>query len=95
MPAVTLSTASTTHWRSKNQLAGSAGRVRNLDIDDPTVQALATARNIQIIDISNIPATGYINHDRFIEVSTMLNEIARSGRDSGVAIRPSGQERSF
>jgi esterase/lipase superfamily enzyme len=63
-------------------LAGSSGRVGNLDIDDPAVQALAATRNIQIIDISNIPTTGYMNHDRFIGVSTMLNEIARSGRDS-------------
>ena len=65
-------------------LAGSAGRVGNLDVDDPTVQALAAARNIQIIDISKIPSTDYMNHDRFIGVSTMLTEIARSGRDSGV-----------
>ena len=65
-------------------LAGSAGRVGNLDVDDPTVQALAAARNIQIIDISKIPSTDYMNYDRFIGVSTMLTEIARSGRDSGV-----------
>ena len=65
-------------------LAGSAGRVGNLDVDDPTVQALAAARNIQIIDISKMPSTDYMNYDRFIGVSTMLTEIARSGRDSGV-----------
>jgi hypothetical protein len=35
-------------------------------------------------DISNIPTTGYMNHHRFNAVSTMLNEIARSGRDSRV-----------
>jgi esterase/lipase superfamily enzyme len=75
-------------------LAGSAGRVGNLDVDDPTVQALAAARNIQIIDISNIPTTGYMNHDRFIGVSTMLNEIARSGRDSGAG-NPAAQAGAF
>ncbi|MDQ6735748.1 MAG: alpha/beta fold hydrolase [Nitrospirota bacterium] len=67
------------------RLAGSAGRVGNLDIADPAVEALAATQNIQIIDISNIPATGYMKHDRcFIGVSTMLNEIARSGHDTGV-----------
>jgi esterase/lipase superfamily enzyme len=75
-------------------LAGSAGRVGNLDVDDPAVQALAAARNIQIIDISNIPTTGYMHHDRFIGVSTMLNEIARSGRDSGVG-NPAAQAGAF
>jgi esterase/lipase superfamily enzyme len=75
-------------------LAGSAGRVGNLDVDDPAVQALAAARNIQIIDISNIPTSGYMNHDRFIGVSTMLNEIARSGRDSGVS-NPAAQAGAF
>jgi esterase/lipase superfamily enzyme len=66
------------------RLAGSAGRVGNLDVADPAVEALAAAQNIQIIDVSNIPTTGYMNHDRFIGYSTMLHQIARSGRDTGV-----------
>jgi esterase/lipase superfamily enzyme len=61
-------------------LAGSAGRVGNLDIADPAVEALAASQNIQIIDVSNIPAGDTLKHDRFIGVSTMLHEIARSGR---------------
>jgi esterase/lipase superfamily enzyme len=63
------------------RLADSPGRVGNLDVSDPAVEALAAAQNVQIIDVSNIPTTGYMNHDRFIGYSTMLHEIARSGRD--------------
>jgi esterase/lipase superfamily enzyme len=67
------------------RLADSTDRVGNLDVADPAVQALAAAQNVQIIDVSNIPTTGYLNHDRFIGYSTMLHEIARSGRDTGAA----------
>jgi esterase/lipase superfamily enzyme len=67
------------------RLADSPGRVGNLDVSDPAVEALAAAQNVQIIDVSNIPTTGYMNHDRFIGYSTMLHEIARSGRDTAVA----------
>jgi esterase/lipase superfamily enzyme len=67
------------------RLAGSTGRVGNLDVADPAVEALAAAQSVQIIDVSNIPTAGYMNHDRFIGYSTMLHEIARSGRDTGVA----------
>jgi esterase/lipase superfamily enzyme len=67
------------------RLADSPGRVGNLDVADPAVEALAAAQNVQIIDVSNIPTTGYMNHDRFIGYSTMLHEIARSGRDTAVA----------
>jgi esterase/lipase superfamily enzyme len=67
------------------RLADSLGRVGNLDVADPAVEALAAAQNVQIIDVSNIPTTGYMNHDRFIGYSTMLHEIARSGRDTAVA----------
>jgi esterase/lipase superfamily enzyme len=67
------------------RLADSPGRVGNLDVADPVVEALAAAQNIEIIDVSNIPTTGYMKHDRFIGYSTMLHEIARSGRDTAVA----------
>jgi esterase/lipase superfamily enzyme len=67
------------------RLADSAGRVGNLDVADPAVEALAAAQNVQIIDVSHIATTGYMNHDRFIGYSTMLHQITRSGRDTGVA----------
>ncbi len=67
------------------RLADSTGRVGNLDVADPTVEALAAAQNIEIIDVSNIPATGYMNHDRFIGYSAMLHQIPHNDRRVGVA----------
>ncbi len=65
-------------------LADSTGRVGNLDVADPAVQALAAAQNVEIIDVSNIPTTGYMNHDRFIGYSAMLHRIPHSDGGAGV-----------
>ena len=69
------------------RLVDLTGRVGNLDVADPAVEALAAAHNVEIIDVSNIPTTGYMNHDRFIGYSTMLHQIPDSDRGA-VAVNP-------
>jgi esterase/lipase superfamily enzyme len=53
-------------------ISGARKRVGALDVTNPTVKETADREHIQIVDISNIPASDSFKHDRFAELAALL-----------------------
>jgi len=58
-----------------NRLGGDRERLGGLDVQDPSIQALADAYGIQPIDISGMSATDSLNHDKFTGASATLKTV--------------------
>ena len=58
--------------RLLERLTGSRGRVGTRDATDPSVQALAAANGIRVIDISNVDALDGSKHNRFVALMNVL-----------------------
>lgn len=58
-----------------SRLSSHRARVGALDVADPRVERAARAANIAIVDISALPASNRINHDRYVELSAIYGEL--------------------
>lgn len=69
-------------------ISGERKRLGALNVANPTVQAVAEADHIQIVDISSIPATDTFRHDRFSELAALLPRGEGQGdfRQAGVFV---------
>ncbi|MFD2675774.1 alpha/beta hydrolase [Camelimonas lactis] len=65
-----------------SQIAGGNPRLGLASAYDPKVQEIARQSGTQIIDITTLPATDSLNHDRFVAFAARY---ASSARDSGSA----------
>ncbi len=62
-----------------SRLTGGRPRLGAARIDDPALQAIARQGNMRIFDISAMPATDELNHDRFIAFAARYSSEARRG----------------
>lgn len=61
------------------RIANGRVRVGLLDVHDPTLQEIATSRDVRVIDISALAASDRFNHDRFVSFAAAY---AQSMRDA-------------
>lgn len=64
-----------------SRIAGARPRIGTLDVGDPRVQEAALKANVQIVDISTLPASDPFRHDRYVNLATLYPRL----RDSGAA----------
>ncbi|WP_206456460.1 alpha/beta hydrolase, partial [Aurantimonas marina] len=69
---------------ASSRIAGSRDRIGTRDVNDPQVQALAGANNIQVIDISDVLALDGTNHNRFVGLVTVFPRL-QNGVRTGLA----------
>ncbi|MDH0912841.1 alpha/beta fold hydrolase [Rhizobium pusense] len=62
-----------------SRLTGGRPRLGAARIDDPALQSIARQGNMRIFDISAMPATDELNHDRFIAFAARYSSQARRG----------------
>ncbi|WP_411839013.1 alpha/beta hydrolase [Paracoccus sp. ME4] len=58
-----------------SRLSSHRPRVGALDVADPRLARTARAANIAIVDISALPASNRVNHDRYVELSAIYGEL--------------------
>jgi len=62
-------------------LAGRRARVGNAGLNDPELLAIAQQNGMRVFDISAVPATGGLNHDRYIAFAARYADMAGDGRE--------------
>ena len=55
-------------------------RVGALDVNDPKVQEAAVRRGVLIVDISELPASDGLNHDKFFGLAALYRSVAARSR---------------
>jgi esterase/lipase superfamily enzyme len=58
-------------------------RVGSLDVTDPKVAEAAREYNIAIVDISELPSSGPMNHNRFTNLAATYRQLGANGQPSG------------
>ena len=58
-------------------------RVGSLDVTDPKVAEAAREYNIAIVDISELPSSGPMNHNRFPNLAATYRQLGANGQPSG------------
>lgn len=72
-----------------SRLAGGKPRLGLARADDPQIQAIARQNGVHILDISNLPATDGMKHDRFVVLAARYS--AAAAKDGSVGgIRQAG-----
>jgi esterase/lipase superfamily enzyme len=75
---------------ASSRIAGARNRLGNLSVDDEAVQQVARESNIAIVDISAIPASNSLNHDRFVGFARDYSRMIDSGAAEPGGIRRAG-----
>ena len=58
-------------------------RVGSLDVKDPKIAEAAREYNITIVDISELPSSGPMNHSRFPNLAASYRQLGVNGQPSG------------
>lgn len=66
-------------------LGADVKRIGALDVENPSVQLVALRYGVQFIDISDVKASGLLNHDRYTALAALLPQLEEStgGQGSG------------
>ncbi len=61
-------------------ISGSSVRVGALDVNDPRVREAAVKHGVLIVDISELPASDTLNHDKFFGLAALYRSVAARSR---------------
>lgn len=59
-------------------------RLGALDVRNPEVSEAARRFNISIVDISQLPASDSLNHDRYVALASVYGQLRATGRPDGI-----------
>jgi len=59
-------------------LSADVKRIGALDVENPSVQLVALRYGVQFIDISDVEASGLLNHDRYTALAALLPQLEES-----------------
>ncbi len=66
--------------KAASLLSGRTPRAGSLDVSDPRVRAAAVAHGVLIVDISDLPASNALNHDKFFSLAALYRSVATGSR---------------